>query len=80
LFILGLLVGPSIGVLIGDYLFRPEGPRWQLSLAGIVLLELVILFFPVFVLELKLPLMLGVVVGVLLAATPMVVGGAEQSA
>jgi len=45
-----------------------------------VLLELVILFFPVFVLELKLPLMLGVVVGVLLAATPMVVGGAEQSA
>jgi hypothetical protein len=80
LFILGLLVGPSIGVLIGDYLFRSEGPRWQLSLAGIVLLELVILFFPVFVLELKLSLMLGVVVGVLLAATPMVVGGAEQSA
>ena len=47
---------------------------------AILLLELVILFFPVFVLELKLSLLLGVIVGALLAATPMAVDRAEQSA
>jgi hypothetical protein len=80
MFILGLIVGPSIGVLVGDYLFRPEGPRWPVSLGAILLVEAVILFFPIFVLELKLSLMLGVVVGTLLAATPMVVDRVEQSA
>jgi len=80
MFILGLIVGPSIGVLVGDYLFRAEGPRWPVSLGAILLLELVILFFPVFVLELKLSLLLGVIVGALLAATPMAVDRTEQSA
>jgi MFS family permease len=74
-FIVGLVIGPVIGILLGDYLFRPGGPRrWQ-SLCALALLIVFLLFAPFFTLELKIALILGVLVGTLLSATPMSVYG-----
>ncbi len=71
MFIVGLLVGPVAGVLVGDYLFRPSGPGRLGALGLIALLALAVLILPVFTPELKSGLVLGLLAGSLLAATPM---------
>lgn len=71
MFIVGLILGPVVGLLTGDYLFRPGGPGPVLSAFAVLLLLAFLLFVPFFALGLKFGLILGVLVGVLLSATPM---------
>jgi hypothetical protein len=69
--ILGLAVGPLVGFLLGDFLFRS---RTLLAWHRVAVIFLVLLFFvlaPIFKLELKAGLVPGILLGLLLAATPI---------
>ncbi|MGH2442893.1 MAG: hypothetical protein ACRDFX_07000 [Chloroflexota bacterium] len=70
MFVVGLFIGPVIGVLAGDFLGRSSTRRWT-GAAAIILFLLFVLFVPIFVLELKLGLIFGTLLGVLLAGTPL---------
>lgn len=71
MFILGLVVGPAVGLLAGDYLMRSSSVGvWQSALAVFFLLVF-LLFAPFFQLELKLGLITGLLVGLLLVLTPI---------
>jgi uncharacterized membrane protein YdjX (TVP38/TMEM64 family) len=78
-FIVGLVLGPVVGLLTGDYFFGSHGPGPVLSAAAVLLLVAFLLFAPFFALDLKSGLILGVLVGVLLSATPMSVDGEVEA-
>lgn len=68
--LLGLLVGPVIGLLGGDYLHRALRLGFWRSALVVLLFLVFVLFAPFFVLELKVGLAAGTLLGVLLALTP----------
>lgn len=71
MFVIGLFVGPALGLLAGDYLFRPGGPGRAAASGSLVALILILAVLPIFALELKLGLILGLIVGALLALSPV---------
>lgn len=76
MFILGLLVGPALGLLAGHFATRATGSqRWSISLAIVVVLA-VLLLVPAADLELRLGLLAGILLGLLLAITPPVISAA----
>jgi quinol-cytochrome oxidoreductase complex cytochrome b subunit len=70
-FVVGLGIGPVLGLLFGDWAFRSESINTRLALAALIIVGAVVLFIPVINTELKIGLLAGVPLGVLLAATPM---------
>ena len=70
MFILGLILGPAIGLLAGDVLARPPAGNKVLSLAAVVLIAFIFLFLPLVDLELRLGLVGGFLLGLTLSATP----------
>jgi len=71
MFLLGLVVGPAIGLVGGDVLLRPDGSAARIGLAALGLVLLVVLLVPYVNLELRLGLVAGVLLGLMLAATPV---------
>ncbi len=70
MFVVGLLVGPALGLVTGDGIAKSRDSRWW-WLAALVLFLFFVLFAPWFALELKLGLIFGALLGLLLAATPV---------
>ena len=70
MFVFGLVIGPVIGLVMGDTIFRARAfdPRIGALVVGLVLIF--VLFTSFLVLELKVGLITGVLLGLLLAATP----------
>ena len=72
MFVFGLVVGPIIGLVMGDTVFRSRAfdPRLGALVIGLVLIFLFFTSFLAF--EVKLGLIIGVLLGLLLAVTPEV--------
>lgn len=68
--LLGLFVGPVIGLLGGDYLHRTLRLGFWRSALVVLLFLVFVLFAPFFVLELKAGLAAGILLGMLLALSP----------
>jgi hypothetical protein len=69
-FLLGLVLGPALGVLVGDFLRRPALKNARANVAIVALVCLFVLFFNPIDLELRLGLLAGALLGLLLSATP----------
>ncbi|GAC1477563.1 MAG: hypothetical protein NVS1B6_19160 [Steroidobacteraceae bacterium] len=68
--ILGLVVGPAIGLLAGDFFARYRGSRWQ-AISAIALFFVFLIFAPFFTLELKIGLGAGTLLGLLVFFSPV---------
>lgn len=71
MFVLGLLVGPFLGLLLIVYVLRPAGFSVFLSALVVALCVVAVLFAGILPLELKLGFLTGFGLGILLATTPM---------
>lgn len=80
MFILGLLAGPVIGLLGGDFLSRREAPNGLLNTIVVLLVLIFVIFVPLVQLELKCGLVLGLLLGLALSATPFCLATANESA
>jgi len=80
LFILGLLAGPVIGLLGGDFLFRREASNGLLNTMVVLLVLIAVIFAPLVQLELKCGLALGLLLGLALSATPFSLTIADEGA
>jgi len=80
LFILGLLAGPVIGLLGGDFLFRGEAPNGLRNTTVVLLILIAVIFAPFVQLELKCGLVLGLLLGLALSATPYSLTTADKRA
>ena len=71
MFVAGIVIGPAIGLLAADYLFRSNtfGTRWGSII--IVLVSIALLLAPILNPGLRIGLVMGFVLGVLLAITPV---------
>jgi hypothetical protein len=78
MFLIGLLFGPAVGLLLADFLLRPGGIGARISGAVFVLAVLVVLAVPAVSLELKLGLVPGLLLGLLLAYSPVALPGVDQ--
>lgn len=67
--ILGLIVGPAIGLLAGDFFGRYRGSRW-LNVLAIALFIVFALFAPFFTAELRVGLIVGTLLGLLVYYSP----------
>lgn len=70
MFIVGMVVGPALGLLGSDIIARAGTVGWWRTVA-IILVLVFILIAPFFALELKLGLLFGTLLGLLLAGTPV---------
>lgn len=70
MFLVGLIIGPIIGLLAGDFLAgsRPGG-EW-LAIGAVFFILVFVLFAPLFNPELKTALILSTPLGLLLSVTP----------
>jgi len=80
LFILGLLAGPVIGLLGGDFLFRPEASNGLRNTSVVLLILIAVIFAPRVQLELKSGLVLGLLLGLALSVTPFSLTTADEEA
>ena len=80
MFILGLLAGPVIGLLGGDFLFRREASNGLLNTMVVLLVLIAVIFAPLVQLELKCGLALGLLLGLALSATPFSLTIADEGA
>lgn len=71
MFVFGLVVGPLIGLLIGDFLARRQRADARWGIASLLLVCFAILVLGFGSLELRIGLVGGLLLGVLLAATPL---------
>lgn len=80
MFVVGLIVGPIVGLLLGQYVLRSR--FFNARGAGIVVaLVLVFLLFAGFIsLELRLGIIVGTLAGLLLIGTPLTMRAREGSA
>jgi sorbitol-specific phosphotransferase system component IIBC len=78
MFVAGLVVGPALGLLAGDFLFRTKavGTRWGVLVIALVCFALLVA--PAFNEGLRIGLVFGIVVGALLAFTPYWTAWAAQ--
>jgi hypothetical protein len=78
MFVAGLAVGPAIGLLAGDFLFRSRaiGPKWGAVVTALVCFALLVA--PVADEGLRIGLVFGIVLGVLLTLTPMTMSAARE--
>jgi hypothetical protein len=71
-FIVGLLVGPAIGLLLGDVVIGARSMSgWAITI-GLMVLALLLLVVPVLDLGLRIGLDGGLLIGVLVSRTPIV--------
>jgi uncharacterized protein HemY len=79
MFIAGVVVGPALAIIAGDFLFQSKRMtvRWRVVAVGLIML--VIAVVPFFTAELKAGLLIGFPLGLLLAATPMAFRPDEHS-
>jgi hypothetical protein len=76
MFLMGLLLGPALGLLAGDFTGRSTGGNRQYGVAAIAVIVLLVLFLPVIDFGLRLGLVTGFLLGLLLWSTPQIL---EQS-
>lgn len=69
-FIVGLIVGPALGLVGTDYLLRSGVVPRRLFPAILALVLLVVALLPIFQVELKVGLLIGMPLGLLLSTTP----------
>ena len=69
-FILGLIIGPAVGLFAGLY-FGTRGAAFWRGVVALVFFLIFVLFAPFFDLELKIGILLSTPLGLLLAATPI---------
>jgi hypothetical protein len=69
--VVGLLVGPALGLLAWDVLVRQFRLAFGMSAAAIAILGIVLLVLPLLSEELRLGLVAGLALGALLAMTPL---------
>ncbi|MGH2448987.1 MAG: hypothetical protein ACRDFS_10360 [Chloroflexota bacterium] len=79
MFVLGLLVGPAIGLALGFLLPRAGGGVPWLGPIVVGLVVIFLLFAGFVPLELKIGLLAGLVLGFLLDGTAYLAGNTEQS-
>lgn len=77
MFVVGLFIGPAIGLLGGDLIARWGRYRW-LGILAVALILIFILLYSRFAIGLRLGLIAGAFLGFLLAATPMVAPRSSQ--
>lgn len=70
MFIVGVIVGPVLGVELGYLLANSSRWRGWMRAVGVAVLALLIAVIPVGALELRLGLALGIILGALLWLTP----------
>jgi hypothetical protein len=70
-FVVGLGIGPVLGLLFGDAVFRSNSINARVAFAALVIVGAIVLFIPAINTELKLGLLAGVPLGILLTATPV---------
>jgi hypothetical protein len=70
MFVAGLAVGPAVGLLAGDFLFRSRviGNAWAAAITALV--SFALLIAPVLNEGLRIGLVFGILLGVLLTLTP----------
>jgi hypothetical protein len=76
-FVLGLIIGPAIGLLAGLYFGVSKGGIWRAVIA-LTLFLVFILFAPFLDLELKIGIIMGAPIGLLLSATPSTLGAQRE--
>jgi hypothetical protein len=69
-FIVGVIVGPAVGLIGGEFIFGPNGPGPRLATVALSLFLIFVLLAPRLDLGLKLGLVMGILLGVLLSLTP----------
>lgn len=69
MFIIGLIVGPALGLVAGLYLLRSRSINLWLAGAAVVAVTAAVVFLPVADLELRLGLAAGLLLGLLLSLT-----------
>jgi hypothetical protein len=79
-FILGLLLGPAAALAGRDFLVGQLGLRARWALVTFAVLAVALLTIPLVDLELRLGLLIGALVGGLLAATPFKIAEAQEPA
>jgi hypothetical protein len=79
MFILGVLAGPALAILVGDFVFKPGEIAARWVILGVAASMLVIAIVPFFTIELKAGLLIGFPLGLLLAGTPMALRPIERS-
>lgn len=77
MFLFGLILGPALGLLAGDFIARPEVGNPRFSAAAAAVIVLVVLFLPFVDLGLRAGLVTGFLLGILLWFTPQVLVPAE---
>ena len=77
-FVAGLAIGPILGLLMGDAVFRSEPVQPRYAMAALLVVGVVFLLVPAINLELKLGLLAGVPLGILLSCTPITGRQAEE--
>jgi hypothetical protein len=73
MFIVGVVVGPALAIVVGDTLLKPGKVELRWVVLAVVALLLLIAVMPIFTAELKLGLIIGLPLGLLLAASPMAI-------
>lgn len=69
--IVGLIVGPLVGLILVEYVLRSRGLSGWTGVVIVALVLIFILFAGFLSLELRLGLLAGVLLGVLLSVTPL---------
>ena len=71
MFVFGLVVGPLIGLLVGDFLVRRKRAAARWGVVALLLVCFAILVLGIGSLELRIGLVAGLLLGTLLAGTPL---------
>jgi hypothetical protein len=74
-FIVGLIIGPALGLLVGDVVIGARAINAWATFIGLIVLCLIVLAVPVFDPGLRIGLAGGVLLGVLVSRTQVVAEG-----
>jgi hypothetical protein len=78
MFIVGLLVGPVLGLVAADFAFGSRGISPWVAAVGLVVLCALLLALPVLDLGLRIGVIGGLLLGVLLSRSPLTIEGVQQ--
>ncbi len=79
MFIIGVLIGPALAILVADVVLKPGQIQLRWTWVAVAALMVLIVVMPFFVAELKFGLIIGLPLGLLLAATPIALLPVERT-